>query len=67
MCSGPETGSYSKLIAFVYHSTLGLRVVKKKNDGRGLALFESNWNTDLASPLSAPKSTKLYRETSMST
>ena len=30
MCSGSETGSYSRLIDFVYHSTLGLRVTKKK-------------------------------------
>ena len=25
MCSGPEAGSYLRLIDFVYHSTLGLR------------------------------------------
>jgi len=30
MCSGSEEGSYLKLIDFVYHSTLGLRVIKKK-------------------------------------
>jgi len=30
MCSGSETGSYLRLIYFVYHSTLGLRVIKKK-------------------------------------
>ena len=30
MCSGSEAGSYLKLIDFVYHSTLGLRVIKKK-------------------------------------
>jgi len=30
MCSGSETGSYLKLIDFVHHSTLGLRVMKKK-------------------------------------
>jgi len=27
---GPEAGSYLRLIDFVYHSTLGLRVIKKK-------------------------------------
>jgi len=27
MCSGSEAGSYLRLIDFVYHSTLGLRVV----------------------------------------
>jgi len=31
-CSGSEAGSYSRLIDFVYHSTLGLRVIKKKKD-----------------------------------
>jgi len=30
MCSGSEAVSYSRLIDFVYHSTLGLRVIKKK-------------------------------------
>ena len=28
-CSGSEAGSYSRFIDFVYHSTLGLRVIKK--------------------------------------
>jgi len=30
MCSGSEAGSYLRRIDFVYHSTLGLRVIKKK-------------------------------------
>jgi len=30
MCSGSEVGSYSRLIDFAYHSTLGLRVIKNK-------------------------------------
>ena len=30
MCSGSEAGSYLRLIGCVYHSTLGLRVIKKK-------------------------------------
>jgi len=30
MCSGSEAGSYLRLIDFVYHSTLGLRVIKQK-------------------------------------
>ena len=30
MCSGYEAGSYLRLIEFLYHSTLGLRVIKKK-------------------------------------
>ena len=29
MCSGSEAGSYLRLIDFVYHSTLGLRVIKR--------------------------------------
>ena len=30
MCSGSEAGSYLRLIDFVYHSILGLRVIKKQ-------------------------------------
>jgi len=30
MCSGSKAGSHSRLIDFVYHSTLGLRAIKKK-------------------------------------
>ena len=30
MCSGSEAGAYLRLIDFVYHSTLALRVIKKK-------------------------------------
>ena len=30
MCSGSKTGSYLRLIDLVYHSTIGLRVIKKK-------------------------------------
>ena len=30
MCSGSEAGSYLRLMDFVYHSTLGLRVIRKK-------------------------------------
>ena len=35
MCSGSEAGSYFRLIDFVYHSTPGLRVIKKKRHARG--------------------------------
>ena len=34
MCSGSEAGSHSRLIDFVHHSTLGMRVIKKKPRGR---------------------------------
>ena len=39
MFSGPEAGSYLRRIDSVYHSTLGLRVIKKKKEKcwRGLA------------------------------
>ena len=30
MCSGSKAGSYLRRIDFVYHSTLGVRVIKKK-------------------------------------
>jgi len=30
MCSGSDAGSYLRLIFFVFHSTLGLRIMKKK-------------------------------------
>jgi len=30
ICSGSEAGSYLRLIDFVHHSTLGLRVINKK-------------------------------------
>jgi len=32
ICSGSEAGSSLRLIDFVYHSTLGLRVIKKKKE-----------------------------------
>jgi len=36
MCSGSEAGSYLRLIDVVYHSTLGLRVIKKKKKDGGV-------------------------------
>ena len=33
MCSGSEAGPYLRRRDFVYHSTLGLKVIKKKKDG----------------------------------
>ena len=32
VCSGSEAGSYSRLIDLVDHSTLALRVIKKKRE-----------------------------------
>jgi len=34
MCSGSEAGPYLRLVDFVYHVTLGLRVIKKKKKPR---------------------------------
>jgi len=36
MCSGSEAGSYLRLLDFVYHSTIGLRVKKKDKEGFGV-------------------------------
>ena len=37
MCSGSEAGSYLRLIDFMCHSTLGLRVIKREeSEGRKL-------------------------------
>jgi len=44
MCSNSEAGSYLRLIEFIYHSTLGLRVIKRKKK-KGMLVFailESN-------------------------
>ena len=48
MCSGSEAGSYLRLIDFVYHSTLGLRLIKKK---KAKAPAEAATNAKIASVL----------------
>jgi len=45
MCSGSEEGSYLRLIDFVYHSTLGLRVIKKKKKRCGSYPLSSEYGT----------------------
>ena len=46
MCRGFETGSYLRLIDFVYHSTVGLRVIKKKEeDGASGAYLQEDART----------------------
>jgi len=41
MCSGSEAGSYVRLIDFVYHSTLGLRGIKKKKvEASGVGVYD---------------------------
>ena len=39
MCSGSEVGSYLRLIDFVCHSILGLRVIKKKKKKKKVRLI----------------------------
>jgi len=46
MCSGSEAGSYFRLIDFVHHSTLGLRVAKqKKMEWTALLAEQAEWDT----------------------
>ena len=40
MCSGSEADSYLRLIDFVYHSTLGLSVIKKKTRSAPIGLAD---------------------------
>ena len=41
LSSGSEAGSYVWLIDFVYHSTLGLRVIKKRRRMLSMPLLEA--------------------------
>jgi len=51
MCSGSEAGSYLRLIDFVFHSTLGLRVIqKKKRGGSGRSCLEWECSHRASSP-----------------
>ena len=40
MCSGSEEGSYLRLIFFLYHSILGLRVIQKKKKNQADVLWK---------------------------
>ena len=40
ICSGFDAGSYLRLINFVYHLSLGLRVIKKK---KGRLIVDGLW------------------------
>jgi len=51
ICSGSEAGSYLRLIDVAYHSTLGLRVIMKKNEfvgtrvsGFGTSTFKGSYS-----------------------
>jgi len=52
MCSGSEAGSYLRLIDFVYHSTLGLRVIKTREEGTGRRALQPRAR---AAPCSSPR------------
>ena len=44
MCCGTEADSYFRLIDVVYHSTLGLRVIKKnKTHGNDVGVRSWDW------------------------
>jgi len=61
MCSGSYAGSYLRRIDFVYHSTLGVRVIKKKNpDARGRPLPSEEGTTSKGLRTSACKPTPEY-------
>ena len=49
MCSGSEAGSCIRLVDFVHHSTLGLRVINKKKT------YEKNRVDITFKPHAAPK------------
>ena len=59
VCSGFEAGSYLRLIDFLYHSTLGLRVIKKKKTEQGGHLH------GVAVGGERPRFALLYRGTSL--
>ena len=75
MCSGSEAGSYLRLIDFVYHSTLGLSVIKKKGGfdprtggcerrrRRGTIVALSLRLKDLLGPVTRVKKKKLHPRT----
>ena len=46
MCSGSEAGSCLRLIDFVYHSALGLRVIKKRRMQGDRYKFVNFWGGD---------------------
>jgi len=68
---GSEVGSYFRLIDFVYHSTLGLKVIKKRREGpvpdiqrAASASFLDNGTITCSGkvPLAAHKATEYLRE-----
>ena len=62
MCSDSETGAYLRLIDFVYHSTLGLRVMKKKKKKSELLRATLVWFGDFDDWYFCFQETKLQPE-----
>ena len=62
MCSGSEAGSYARLIDFVYHATLGLRVIitKGPRDVRLIDFWTLNSSEKSEAPRRAYALTVLY-------
>ena len=60
MCSGSKTASYLRLIDFVYHLTLGLRVIKKKREG-GAREMDSSTIPTPTRPAAALQQSNLIR------
>ena len=61
MCSGSEAGSYLRLTDIGYHSTLGLRVIKKKKGYQLAALLGPDVRRrDRSSPPPQKKSRSMY-------
>jgi len=62
MCSGSEAGSHLRLEDFVYHSTLGLRVIKKKKTRSCLSVYTTTTSSQGDTKRRASSS---YRGTSL--
>ena len=61
MCSGSEAGSYLRFIVFVYYSTLGLRVIKKKRGCKHLGGLDGIAFGAHQSELMAPRTDRTTR------
>jgi len=60
MCSGSEAGSYLRLIDFVYHSTLGVRVIKRERYQRP-AIIDREDEARVWEPLDAARDASCFR------
>jgi len=65
VCSGSEAGSYFRPIDFVYYSTLGLRVIKRERDLRGVLAGDLDRNPHVVqevAPASPPHTSEYFTE-----